>query len=114
MYHHSSTGASIYLNGTLLGFRFLSFSLVVFLNVDLMMASSLADIRGLISGFGERCKSYHWLLGFRGPILGDSGSGYANPIIVPRSLDHYLDGDGRVCWILYESMCGGLTWMLGF
>ena len=49
-----------------------------------------ADICGLISGFRERCMFDCWLLGFRGPSLGDSGSG------------------------LYESMCGELTWMLGF
>ena len=55
MYHHSTTGASIYLNETLIGFRFFIFFAGGFLNVDLMMASSLADIRGLISGFGERC-----------------------------------------------------------
>lgn len=40
-----------------------------FLHVDLMIASSIADIRGLISGFGESYKYYRWLLGFRWPYV---------------------------------------------
>ena len=25
-----------------------------------------------------------------------------------------MEGDVKVCWILYESICGGSTWKLGF
>lgn len=28
-------------------------------------------------------------------------------------LNRYVEGDVRVCWILYGSICGGSTWMLG-
>lgn len=57
------------MNGTLFRVSFYSVSLVVFLHVDLTKACSVTDIHALISGFGESCKYFRWLLGFCWPYV---------------------------------------------
>lgn len=117
LYHHLTAGAWIYLNGTL--FRVSLFVLLVVLHVDLMMACSVTDIRDLISGFWRELQVLSLVVRVSLALcllILDPGicKSYYCSIILMLMLNRYVEGDVRVCCILYGSVCGGSTWMLGF